>query len=49
MSTNANYYEKLMCMLRGKFMRSDTLKRHMSFKHGNVKDTLHRRECHSEF
>ena len=38
------YYYKLMYN-----MGSDNLKRHMSFKHGNVNNALHCREHYPEF
>ena len=30
-------------------MRSDILKHHMTFNHGNVKNTPHHKDCHPEF
>ena len=38
-----------MCKICGKVMHSDNLKCHMTFKHGNINNTLHHRKCPPDF
>ena len=43
---STNYHKTVMCIVCGRMMRSDTLKRHMIAKHGHVKSVVQRGEGH---